>query len=88
MDNSPGTLVDAYSGCHAIRERPCCGKALYAYNVAATGVDDRRPIGCVATDPATGEVIGSLWARTEMGLLFLTMFSSRSPYGAAESAAA
>jgi hypothetical protein len=36
------------------------GKALYAYNVAETDVDDRRPINCVATDPATGEVLGGL----------------------------
>src|SRR4051794_34894067 len=26
------------------------GEALYAYNVAQTGVDDRQQIGCVATD--------------------------------------
>jgi GNAT superfamily N-acetyltransferase len=54
--------------------KAAAGKALYAYNVAETGVDDRRPIGCAATDPATGEVIGGLWGRTEMGLLFLDMF--------------
>ena len=50
------------------------GKALYACNVAETGIDDRQPIGCVARDPATGEAIGGLWGRTEMGLLFLDMF--------------
>ncbi len=56
----------------AVKE--AAGKALYAYNVAQTGVDDRRPIGCVATDPDSGEVIGGLWGRTEMGVLFLDMF--------------
>jgi GNAT superfamily N-acetyltransferase len=54
--------------------KAAAGEALYSYNVAQTGVDDRRPIGSVATDPATGEVIGGLWGRTEMGLLFLDMF--------------
>ncbi len=54
--------------------KEAAGKALYAHNVAETGVDDRRPIGCVATDPATGEVLDVLWGRTEMGLLFLDMF--------------
>ncbi len=54
--------------------KAAAGKALYAYNVAATGVEDRRPIGCVATDPDTGEIVGGLWGRTEIGLLFLDMF--------------
>lgn len=54
--------------------KAAAGKALYAYNVAQTGVDDRRPIGCVALDPTSGEVVGGLWGRTEMGLLFLDMF--------------
>ena len=48
--------------------------ALYAYNIAQTGVADRRPIGAVVTDQATGEVVGGLWGRTELGLLFLDMF--------------
>ena len=54
--------------------KAAAGEALYAYNVAQTGVDDRRPIGCVATDTTTGEAIGGLWGGTEMGLLFLDMF--------------
>jgi GNAT superfamily N-acetyltransferase len=54
--------------------KAAAGKSLYAFNVAQTGVDDRQPIDCVAIDPATGEVVGGLWGRTEMGLLFLDMF--------------
>jgi GNAT superfamily N-acetyltransferase len=54
--------------------KAAAGKALYAYNVAETDIDDRRPIGCVATDPVSGDVIGGLWGRTEIGLLFLDMF--------------
>lgn len=56
------------------RAKAAAGEALYAYNVAQIGIDDRRPIGCEATDPATEEVVGGLWGRTEMGLLFLDMF--------------
>lgn len=46
---------------------------LYRYNVAATAVDDRAPIGAELCD-AFGKVWGGLWGRTELGLLFLDMF--------------
>ena len=48
-------------------------KALYRYNIEKTGVDDRAPVGAEITDPA-GNVLGGLWGRTELGLLFLDMF--------------
>ena len=44
------------------------------HNVERSGVADRCPVAAVATDPGTGEVIGGLWGRTELGLLFLDMF--------------
>lgn len=47
--------------------------ALYRYNVERTGVDDRKPIGARLADAASGEVVGGLWGRTELGLLFLDM---------------
>ena len=50
------------------------GSALYRHNVTQTGLADRRPIAAVAKDPATGETVGGLWGRTELGLLFLDMF--------------
>ncbi len=50
------------------------GAALYRHNVGATGVADRAPIGAKLSDPASGEVLGGLWGRTELGLLFLSMF--------------
>jgi GNAT superfamily N-acetyltransferase len=55
------------------REKEAAGAALYRHNVAHTGVADRRPIAAVARDPATGETVGGLWGRTELGLLFLDM---------------
>ena len=54
--------------------KDAAASALYGHNVGATGVDDRRPVAAVACDPATGEVVGGLWGRTELGLLFLEMF--------------
>ncbi|MBV8450140.1 MAG: GNAT family N-acetyltransferase [Hyphomicrobiales bacterium] len=48
--------------------------ALYRYNVARTGIADRLPIGAQLSDRASGEVLGGLWGRTELGLLFLDMF--------------
>ena len=47
---------------------------LYRYNVQQTGIADRRPVGVSLCDPATGETLGGLWGRTELGLLFLDMF--------------
>lgn len=50
------------------------GAALYRYNVEKTGVADRTPIGATLRDRASGKVLGGLWGRTELGLLFLDMF--------------
>jgi GNAT superfamily N-acetyltransferase len=54
--------------------KAAAGDALYAYNVAHTGIDDRQPIAAVAIDSTRGAVLGGLWGRTELGLLFLDMF--------------
>lgn len=50
------------------------GAALYRHNIGRTCLADRRPIAAMASDPGTGEVVGGLWGRTELGLLFLDMF--------------
>jgi GNAT superfamily N-acetyltransferase len=55
-------------------QKAAAAESLYRYNVDRTGVDDRRPIAATASDPGDGTVIGGLWGRTEMGLLFLDMF--------------
>jgi len=47
--------------------------SLYQYNVQKTGIADRKPIGAKLSDPASGKVLGGLWGRTELGLLFLDM---------------
>ena len=48
--------------------------ALYRHNAEKTGLADRVPIGAKLTDPASGKVLGGVWGRTELGLLFLDMF--------------
>jgi GNAT superfamily N-acetyltransferase len=63
------SLIDASS--REAKEQ--AGAALYRYNVERTGVDDRAPIGAELCG-CSGEVLGGLWGRTELGLLFLDMF--------------
>lgn len=48
--------------------------ALYTHNIGQTGVADRQLIAALALDPDSDEVVGGLWGRTELGLLFLDMF--------------
>jgi hypothetical protein len=50
------------------------GRALYQYNVEKTGIADRTPVGATLSDPKSRKVLGGLWGRTELGLLFLDMF--------------
>jgi adenosyl cobinamide kinase/adenosyl cobinamide phosphate guanylyltransferase/ribosomal protein S18 acetylase RimI-like enzyme len=55
------------------RAKEAAGAALHRHNVDRTGTDDRRPVAALALDPGSGEVVGGLWGRTELGLLFLDM---------------
>ena len=50
------------------------GAALYWHNVAKTRIADRRPIGAKLVQASSGRVLGGLWGRTELGLLFLDLF--------------
>jgi GNAT superfamily N-acetyltransferase len=52
----------------AIRE------GLNHFNVAASGIDDQRPLAVLVRDPATREVVGGLTGRTSRGLFFLEVF--------------
>jgi len=44
------------------------------FNIAATGIADRRPLAVLAEDPDTHEVLGGVTGRTSLGLLFLDVF--------------
>jgi GNAT superfamily N-acetyltransferase len=47
---------------------------LNAYNDAAIGYSDRRPLVVTVKDPATGEILGGAKGRTSLGLLFIELF--------------
>jgi GNAT superfamily N-acetyltransferase len=47
---------------------------LNAYNDAAIGYSDRRPLAVMVKDPATGEILGGAKGRTSLGLLFIELF--------------
>ncbi|MBV9783896.1 MAG: GNAT family N-acetyltransferase [Acidisphaera sp.] len=57
--------------------KAAAGAALDEHNLEKTGFADRIPIGARISDPDSGTVIGGLWGRTELGLLFLDMFFVR-----------
>jgi GNAT superfamily N-acetyltransferase len=46
---------------------------LNAYNDAATGIADRRPLAVLVKDPATQAVVGGVLGRTSLGLLFMDL---------------
>jgi GNAT superfamily N-acetyltransferase len=39
-----------------------------------TGVADRRSLAVVVSDAGTKQVVGGIWGRTELGLVFFDMF--------------
>ena len=48
--------------------------ALDAFNIDATGIEDRRPLAVLVKDPATGETLGGITGRTSLGLWFVDLF--------------
>lgn len=46
---------------------------LDTFNVEQTGVNDRRPLAVLVTDPESGRVRGGLIGRTSLGLLFIDL---------------
>jgi GNAT superfamily N-acetyltransferase len=49
-------------------------RGLDAFNRAASGIDDQRPVALLVKDPATHEVLGGLNGRTSRGILFVDVF--------------
>ncbi len=68
-----GDLAVALSAAGAPEAKSRAEAALYRHNCEQTGIADRQPIAAVATQIGDGEVVGGLWGRTELGLLFLDM---------------
>lgn len=71
-EESGDDLAVALAADGAAEAKALAGAALYRHNVEQMGVADRQPVAAVVT--ATGEIVGGLWGRTELGLLFLDMF--------------
>jgi GNAT superfamily N-acetyltransferase len=46
-------------------------RGLDAFNRAASGIDDQRPIALLVKDPVTHEVLGGLNGRSSRGVLFI-----------------
>jgi GNAT superfamily N-acetyltransferase len=44
------------------------------FNVAATNIADRIPLGVLVVDSNTGAVLGGITGRTSLGLLFIDLF--------------
>jgi GNAT superfamily N-acetyltransferase len=57
---------------HAVEQ--AIGGGLNAFNAAASGISDRRPLAVVTKDPASGDVVGGAIGRSSLGLLFLDLF--------------
>lgn len=74
MSSPSSSLLVSLSEAEVSDAKEMAGSALYRHNVEQTGIADRRPIAAVATNPVTGKIVGGLWGRTELGLLFLDMF--------------
>lgn len=72
-DNRRRDLVLALTDTPDQEAKEAAAAALCRHNIERTGVADRAPIGAKLSDPASGKVLGGLWGRTELGLLFLDM---------------
>ncbi len=47
---------------------------LRAYNDEKAGFRDFRPVAVLVSDPATGEVVGGLYGRSNLGVMFIDRF--------------
>jgi GNAT superfamily N-acetyltransferase len=54
--------------------REAIRQGLHDFNVAQSGIDDRREIAVLVQDPDTGETVGGLLGRTSLGMLLIDVF--------------
>lgn len=55
-------------------ETAVIAEGLAGYNEGKAGLRDYRPLAVLVADPETGEVIGGLYGRTSLGVLFIERF--------------
>ncbi|GLQ48966.1 GNAT family N-acetyltransferase [Dyella flava] len=70
MDSPQIVLTDTPDASELLAIR----RGLDAFNRAASGIDDQRPIALLVKDPATHDVLGGLNGRTSRGVLFVDVF--------------
>ena len=49
-------------------------ESLALYNESKAGFRDYRPLAVLVSDPETGELIGGLYGRTSLGVMFIDRF--------------
>jgi GNAT superfamily N-acetyltransferase len=49
-------------------------RGLDQFNLAASGIDDQRPLAVLVKDPANGDALGGLTGRSSRGVLFIDVF--------------
>jgi GNAT superfamily N-acetyltransferase len=49
-------------------------ESLAGFNESKVGFRDYKPLGVLVTDPATGKIIGGLYGRTSLGVMFIDRF--------------
>lgn len=66
----PITVTDAPAG----EATAFIAESLAGYNESKAGFRDFRPLAVLVTDPDTGELIGGLYGRTSLGVMFIDRF--------------
>src|SRR5262249_9096973 len=56
------------------RHRDLIADRLADYNESKAGYRDYRPLAVLVTDPESGEVVGGLYGRTSLGLMYVDRF--------------
>ena len=71
MDREPQiTITDA----PAADATAFIADSLAGYNESKIGFRDYRPLAVLVSDPETGELIGGLYGRTSLGVMFIDRF--------------
>ncbi len=73
-DNDPGRSDLIVTDTPGERAEAAIRDGLSAYNFEKAGYRDQRPLAILATDPASGDVVGGLLGRTSFGLLYVDRF--------------
>jgi GNAT superfamily N-acetyltransferase len=71
MDSEPNLIV---SDAPSAETTAFIAESLAGYNESKAGFRDFRPLAVLVSDPDTGELIGGLYGRTSLGVMFIDRF--------------